>query len=92
MFIPEILLVAAVLVFIGYPLFRRPAEQKTLKEGDDYHNLLYAKEAAFMALKELDFDYDTGKVGEEDYRKIKKQYEGEAVAIIKQIDEAKSPK
>jgi DNA polymerase II large subunit len=81
------MLVAAVLLAIGYPLFQRPKETKTWKEGDDYHNLLYAKDAALLAIKELDFDYDTGKVGEEDYRQIKKQYEGEAIAIMKQLDE-----
>ena len=92
MFILEGLLVAFVLIIIGIPLFRKPAEDKTISEGDEYHNLLYAKDAAFMAIKELDFDYETGKMGEEDYREIKKKYEGEAVAIMKQIDEAEKQK
>ena len=92
MFILEGLLVAFVLIIIGIPLFRQPVQQKTISEGDEYHNLLYAKDAAFMAIKELDFDYETGKMGEEDYREIKKKYEGEAVAIMKQIDEAEKRK
>lgn len=92
MFVLEGLLVAFVLIIIGIPLFRQPAEDKTISEGDEYHNLLYAKDAAFMAIKELDFDYETGKMGKEDYRELKKKYEGEAVAIMKQIDEAEKPK
>ncbi|MFQ5432904.1 MAG: hypothetical protein ACE5EN_10410 [Nitrospinota bacterium] len=88
MYLLEIFLIGVVLFGIGYPLFMRPKEETTVNEGDEYHNLLYAKDAALLALKELDFDYDTGKVGEEDYRRIKKQFEGEAVAILKQIDKA----
>jgi len=88
MFLLEVFIVGAVLFGIGYPLFTRPKEEQTVNEGDEYHNLLYSKDAALLAIKELDFDYDTGKVGEEDYRRIKRQFEGEAVAIIKQIDDA----
>ena len=90
MYLLEILVVGLVLFGIGYPLFMRPKEVITLDEGDEYHNLLYAKDAALLAIKELDFDYDTGKLGEDDYKRIKKQFESEAVAIIKQVDEAES--
>lgn len=88
MYLLEIFVIGAVLLGIGYPLFMQPKEVTTVNEGDEYHNLLYAKDAALLAIKELDFDYDTGKVGEEDYKQIKKQFESEAVAILKQIDEA----
>ena len=88
MYLFEILLVGLVLFGIGYPLFMRPKEVKTVDEGDEYHKLLYAKDAALLAIKELDFDYDTGKVGDEDYKQIKRQFESEAVAIMKQLDEA----
>ena len=88
MYLVEILVVGVALIWIGYPLFMHPKEVKTIDEGDEYHNLLYAKDAALLAIKELDFDYDTGKVGDEDYKQSKKQFELEAVAIMKQIDEA----
>lgn len=88
MYLFEIFVVGIVLFVIGYPLFMRPKEVKTVDEGDEYHNLLYAKDAALLAIKELDFDYDTGKLGDDDYKRIKKQFESEAVAIIKQVDEA----
>lgn len=89
MFLLEIFIVGAVLFGIGYPLFMHPKEAQTVYEGDEYHNLLYEKDAALLALKDLDFDYDTGKVGEDDYKRIKKQFESEAIAILKQVDEAK---
>jgi len=88
MYLLEIFVIGAVLFGIGYPLFMQPKEVTTGNEGDEYHNLLYAKDAALLAIKELDFDYDTGKVGEEDYKQIKKRFEAEAVAILKRIDKA----
>lgn len=90
MYIVEILVVGIVLFGIGYPLFMRPKDVVTVDEGDEYHNLLYAKDAALLAIKELDFDYDTGKVGEDDYKRSKKQFESEAVSIMKQLDEAEN--
>lgn len=92
MYLLEIFIIGAVLFGIGYPLFMRPKEIAAVNEGDEYHNLLYAKDAALLAIKELDFDYDTGKVGEEDYKQIKKQFEAEAVAIMKRIDKAEKMK
>lgn len=83
----EIFMVIAVLAAIGYPLFAQSATHAgTVSEGDEYHKLLYAREAAYLALKDLEFDYKTGKLDEDDYRQLKHRYEGEAVAILKRID------
>lgn len=80
-------MVVAVLAFIGYPLFASPAGRvETIREGDEHQNLLYARETAYLALKDLEFDYKTGKLDEDDYKQLKRRYEGEAVAILKRID------
>jgi len=83
----EIFMVIAVLAAIGYPLFAPAGVRvETIREGDEYHNLLYAREAAYLALKDLEFDYKTGKLDEDDYEQLKRRYEEEAVAILKSID------
>ncbi len=84
----EVLLVLTVLAVIGYPLFVEPRTVEGVEEGDEYHKLISAKESALVALKDLDFDYKTGKLDDEDYQKLKAQYESEAVSVLKQIDEA----
>ena len=89
----EILLIALVLVLIGYPIFVKPAEIAAVDEGDEYHRLLYARDAAYTALKDLEFDFKTGKIDDEDYHTLKAQFEGEAVGILKKIDDfEKKPK
>ena len=88
----ELLLVLGVLVLIGYPLFvHRSEKSKVAVEGDEYHNLLYEKETAYIAIKDLDFDYKTGKLSENDYRELRRQYEEDAVAVLKRLENAEKP-
>ena len=85
----EVLLVLAVLAAIGYPLYVRPAAAEgEVDEGDERHRLLSAKESAFVALKDLEFDYKTGKIDEADYAGLKARYEAEAVNVMKRLDAA----
>lgn len=89
MVIVELLLVAAILIYIGWPLYRpETATATSVGEGDDYHKLLYKKDASLMAIKDLEFDYKTGKIDDDDYRELKKSFESNAVAILKAIDQA----
>jgi rubrerythrin len=83
----ELLLVAAILVYIGWPLYRpETATVTAVEEGDDYHKLLYKKDASLMAIKDLEFDYKTGKIDEDDYNELKKSFEYAAVKVLKAID------
>ncbi len=88
----EIVLIALVLGFIGYPIFVKYAEVGEIEEGDEYHNLLYLKDAAYIALKDLEFDFKTGKIDDEDYGNLKAQFESDAVGILKKIDEYEKKK
>jgi hypothetical protein len=87
MVVIEVLLILAILTAIGYPLFVQPKTSEGVEDGDEFHKLVAAKESAFVALKDLDFDYKTGKLDDEDYQKLKSRYETEAVSILKRIDE-----
>ncbi len=82
----EIILVVGVITAIGYPLFRSSDGETAIEEGDEYHKLLYRKDAAYLSLKELEFDYSSDKIDSEDYAKLKSNLEKEAVSILKQID------
>jgi hypothetical protein len=90
--IVEIILLAATLALVGAPLFARrfaaPAGA-AMAEGE-LSELLYKKDAAYAALKDLEFDHRTGKIDDADYRAMKGQFESEAMAIIKTIDEFKT--
>lgn len=87
----EMTLLILTLLFVAYPLFRRESvtvSEDTLTESD-FSDLLYRKEAAYIALVDLEFDYKTGKIADDDYKTMKSGMETEALSLIKQVDEYK---
>jgi len=89
----EILVVVAVLTAIAIPLFRPVddeyilAQKLSLEEGDQYHQLLYKKENFLSTLKDLEFEYETGKLSKEDFDETKEDFELKAIQVIKEIEE-----
>jgi hypothetical protein len=55
-------------------------------------DLLDRKETVYAAIKEIEFDYQMGKLSEEDFQQLRQQYKDEAVAILKQLDTAQGAK
>ncbi len=84
----EIVLLGVVLAAISYPLMNSKIVElgdREIKESD-LSDLLYKKEAAYIALKDLEFDHKTGKVDDEDYSAMKSQFEAEAIDVLKTIE------
>ncbi len=89
LFLVELALLIATLLFIAYPLYRRDSavvSGQTLTESD-YSDLLYRKEAAYTALIDLEFDYKTGKIDDNDYKTMKSSMETEAIDLLKRVDD-----
>jgi len=59
-----------------------------LNERLDQVNL--KKEGAYATIKELEFDLRMGKLSEEDFETLKKQYSLDALKYIEEIDQLKS--
>jgi rubrerythrin len=80
-------------VFIVLPFFKKRFEE-TLQETDSQQSpieqklrwLNSEKESMYSALKEIDFDYSTGKLSKEDYDELEKRSKTQAVALLKEID------
>ncbi len=51
--------------------------------------MIVSKESIDAAISEIDFDYRTGKLSEEDYHELKNRYETEAKSIMKEIKSVK---
>ena len=85
------------LAFIGYPLIRGSAamEPGAREMVLNLVELEKKRDLTYSAIKELDFDYQMGKLSGEDYQQIKRKYEEQAVAILEEMDrikgEAKAP-
>lgn len=76
------------LMYIGYPIFtdKMRWEYKPQKALSRNEELRSRKAIALAAIKELEFDYQTGKLSSEDYNCLKSRYEGEAIETMKSLD------
>jgi hypothetical protein len=81
-------LLALVGLFVSRPLLEARSSRGrrvTLRQS-----LLVQKEAILIQIRTLDFDFETGKIPEEDYQHQRAAYLAEAVEIVKQLDELES--
>jgi hypothetical protein len=84
-------LAAALLISLGviwyviWPLVNgNPAP--VLIEDDRLTELLTRKDAALQSIKELEFDYQVGKVAPEDYERFNQQLRRQAIGLLQQIE------
>lgn len=76
-------LFAVVVYLVGYPLFRK---EEALDPDWETMGRLSAdgvsKDVLFTTLAEIEFDYQMGKMGEEDYQELKETYEPQAIKAL----------
>ncbi len=84
----EILIFMSAMFFVGYPIFKRQEARGKRQENEALGELIHKKEAVYTSIKDLDFDYRTGKLSEDDYKELKEKYEVEALHILKDIDDS----
>ena len=87
--IPVLVVVAgalAVLAYVVVPL--RSSGDKRIPEADGAREDAEADQrVALVSLLELEQDRDSGKLTESDYESLKKDYEVEAVAALRRLDD-----
>jgi hypothetical protein len=83
------LMAIGVVIGVGEPLARRWSYTGYEQESDDdTERLLLQKEMLYGAIRDLDFDFQTGKVDQKDYAELRQQLESEALQILRQLDAA----
>ncbi|MCJ7795671.1 MAG: zinc ribbon domain-containing protein [Thermoleophilia bacterium] len=88
----KVLLAVAVVAFIGYPLLRdHLADEEDLELPEEAEELYRRKEATYSALKELEFDYKTGKLSEQDFNELETRFKADALEILEAIDQLEHP-
>lgn len=75
--------------FVTAPLLRVRPEDIL---HDDYadtplHHLLSKKDSIYTAMKDLEFDYTTGKLSDNDYRDLHDKFALEAAGVLQELDE-----
>jgi hypothetical protein len=84
-FLLAVALLVVVGLFIIRPLLSPPAE---IIDPVTRRDLLEAeKEAILEQIRSLDFDYDTGKLPESEYKEQREALVGQAAAVLQQLDE-----
>jgi len=83
-----LLIVALVALAVSLPLLR-PARASSHPRGADPARLRWnkEKEMAYAAIKEAEFDYQMGKLSDEDYRALRAKYEQRALEALARLEE-----
>jgi len=87
-----VLLVLAVsLAFILAPLFKgddRPSGEAAAARLrlDALADASSRRDAAYEAISDLDFDFAAGKISQDDFARLKRQYQATAVEALKELD------
>lgn len=90
-FVVFFLLAAFISLFVALPVLQtrgRLAGWWGSKEGNHRAGELQErKENIYAAIKEIEFDYQMGKLSKEDFLELREQYKTEAVNLLKEIDQ-----
>lgn len=82
-----ILLLVAVAVWISVPLRRREAPVEPSLEDPVLAELEARKQAKYREIRDTEMDYRTGKLSDADWRALDRSLRGEAVEILRRLDE-----
>jgi hypothetical protein len=87
-FLAALLMSAVAFGVLAHPLLRprRPGSTKDRVDGRQREELLSQRDAAYAAIKELDFEYQLGNLSEQDYEDLRARYRDRAVGVLRQLD------
>ena len=79
--------------WIIHPLLQEDPRQNgfTPQPTDILKELKNKKDGAYAAIKELEFDVSMGKLTDEDFQILKRQYTQEAVGYMQELDKLEAP-
>jgi hypothetical protein len=88
-FLAVLVLMLAAFTVVGWPLIRSARDARREPGGaSPWNDLIGRRDAAYRAIKELDFEYQLGNLSESDYRGLRERYRGEAAATLRELDAA----
>ena len=81
----DVLLAVLGVVFIAFPFFNK---NRAGASGDEarYRELHSKRDTTYSMLKEIEFDYQSGILNEEDYKDLEARYKRNAISILKDTD------
>lgn len=90
MSIPGLISALVLLAVVGYivlrPVFQRGEPEEVIAPPTALDELEAQRETVLAAIRELDFDYQTGKLTDEDYAARREALVAQGVAFLQEID------
>ncbi len=83
--IVPLILIAAVL-YVAYPLLQEEQQEELVPVPTDHDNAVAEKDGLIASLKDIEMDFQMGKLSQSDYEALKKEFELRAVAALKKLD------
>ena len=82
-----VLLTLAISYYVVFPIVQ---SRNIVSLGKSVSNhqaseLVERKEAIYAAIKDIEFDFEMGKLSQEDFEQLRQQYKDEAVGLLKRI-------
>lgn len=91
LYLAGLILIGTIAAFVAAPLLRpgQDDEADTQQPGQDSPLALWEqqKREAYAAIKEAEFDLQTGKLTEEDYAFLRQKYEARALEALTKLDQ-----
>ncbi len=79
-------LTALTFAFIIYPLFKQRVRSADSVEDEKLQELYSKKNTTYSMLKELEFDFQSGILTDEDYHDLETRYKRKAISILRDTD------
>lgn len=83
-----VVLAVITFVWVFYPFFRHKTQLSAAGENEKLQELRSERDTTYSMLKELEFDYQSGIMTEEDYRELEARYKRKAIFTLRDIDNA----
>ena len=84
-----VILVALSIFFVLWPLFSVTREDETNALANRRNTLMEQREAIYATIRDLDFDYETGKLAEDIYRSQRNSWVERGVEVLRAVDQLK---
>ncbi len=81
-----LLLAVLTFIFVAYPLLKPRSRSVDSMEDEKLRELHARRDTIYSMLKELEFDFQSGILTEDDYRELEARYKEKAISILKEID------
>ena len=89
-----IVLAIILAAYIAFPFYQSRKQKLSFAVNHRAEDLEVRKDELYSTLKDIDFDFQMGKLSEADYKALREQYKSEAIDLLKELDnvEGASPK